>query len=119
MYEKKVTCIVCPVGCEITVRGEGGNIGFIEGYTCKRGEEYARNEFLHPVRILTSTAKISGAPEPLLPVRSSKPVPKELMLQCVEEIKKLNLTAPIKSHEVLIHNILGTGTDIIASANSQ
>ncbi len=45
MQEKKVICIICPEGCNITVRGEGYNIEFMKGHACKRGEEYARNEF--------------------------------------------------------------------------
>lgn len=119
MAEKKITCIVCPIGCEITVCGEGENITSIEGYTCKRGETYARNEFIHPVRILTSTAKIRGAAEPLVAVRSNKPVPKELLLDCMEEIKKLDLTAPIHRYDVLISNICNTGADIVATGNAE
>lgn len=70
--EKEIICTVCPMGCHITVTGEGDRVDSITGYTCKRGEEYGKQEFAHPVRILTSTVKLEGADQPLLPVRSEK-----------------------------------------------
>ena len=58
--EKEIICTVCPMGCHITVTGEGDRVDSITGYTCKRGEEYGKQEFAHPVRILTSTVKLEG-----------------------------------------------------------
>ena len=117
MAEKNITCIICPIGCEITVQGEGDRIDSITGHTCKRGEEYARSEFIHPTRILTSTAKVVGANVPLVPLRSSAPVPQELLFDCMAEIQKLEVKAPVKRYDVLIPNILGTGIDIVATGN--
>lgn len=117
MEEKIITCITCPQSCQITLKSEDGNLLSIEGYTCKRGEEYARNEFYHPVRILTSSAKVEGADVPLVSVRSNKPIPKELQINCIREIHKLRLHAPISRYDILIKNILNTGADIIATGN--
>lgn len=117
MQEKKITCIVCPIGCNITVCGEGDKIECIKGFTCKRGEEYARNEFINPVRILTSTVKVEGANIPLVPVRSNKPIPKQLLFKCMEEIRKLNVKAPVHRYDIMISDILGTGADIVATGN--
>ncbi len=113
--EKEIICTVCPMGCHIRVSGEGDRIDSIEGFTCKRGETYGRNEFSHPVRILTSTVKLSGGEETLLPVRSEKPVPKELVQAIVAELKKVEAAAPVKRHDVIVPNVLGTGVDIISS----
>ncbi len=115
--KKEIICTVCPMGCVITVEGENGKIDSIEGFTCQRGKTYAENEFISPVRILTSTAKISGAKCPLVAVRSKTPVPKDKLFDCMEEIKKLNLTAPVKRGDVLIANVCGTGVDIVSSAD--
>lgn len=117
MEEKKIICIICPIGCNITVRGEAECIECMEGYTCNRGEEYARNEFTHPVRILTSTIKVEGGITPLVPIRSNKPLPKELIFDCMRLIQNHNITAPVHSHDVLIPNIMGTGIDIIATGS--
>ena len=113
--EKEIICTVCPVGCHIKVTGEGDRIDSVEGFTCKRGEAYARSEFAHPVRILTSTVKLIGAAQPLLAVRSAAPIPKELLFDCMEELRKVTVKAPVHSHDVIIPNVLNTGVDIISS----
>lgn len=105
------------MGCEITVTGEGENIASVTGYTCPRGKKYAESEFVHPVRILTTTVKTQGSDAPLLAVRSEKPLPKELVGRCVEELRKVTVKAPVSIHTVVCENILGTGINIIASAN--
>ncbi len=117
--KKQIICTVCPTGCTITVEGEGKNITSIEGFTCPRGKQYAENEFVSPVRILTSTAKISGTKSPLIAVRSKTPVPKDKLFDCMDEIRKLNLKAPVKTGDVLIENVCGTGVDIVASGNAE
>lgn len=112
---KEIICTVCPTGCTIRVEGENGTITSIEGFSCPRGKVYAENEFISPVRILTSTAKVSGAKTPLVAVRSKTPVPKDKLFDCMEEIRKLNLSAPISRGDVLIANVCGTGVDIVAT----
>jgi len=117
--EKEIICTVCPMGCHIRVSGEDGRADRVEGFGCKRGENYARNEFVHPVRILTSTVALCGAAEPLLPVRSSVPVPKESIPACMQELRKICVSAPVKCHQVIAADILGTGADIIASDSAE
>lgn len=58
--KKEIICTVCPIGCHILAEGTKEEITSIEGYTCNRGKEYGTREFLHPVRILTSTVKVDG-----------------------------------------------------------
>ena len=54
------TCIVCPNSCLITVEESDGSLK-ITGNQCKRGEEFAKNEYTHPMRMFTSTMKIMNA----------------------------------------------------------
>ena len=112
---KEIICTVCPTGCTIRVEGENGNISSIEGFSCPRGKVYAENEFISPVRILTSTAKVKSAKTPLVAVRSKTPVPKDKLFQCMDEIRKLDLDTPVNRGDVLIANICGTGVDIVAT----
>ena len=35
--ERKLTCIVCPLGCELTVKTEGKCIVAVAGITCPKG----------------------------------------------------------------------------------
>ena len=119
MSEKIITCITCPIGCNIVVRGEGDTISYMEGSRCERGEEYARDEFINPVRILTTTIKVEGADTPLVPVRSDKPVPKELLFECMKIIKSVTVKAPVCRYDILVPDILGTGANICATGTAQ
>ena len=47
---KEMICIVCPRGCRMKV----DNNGNVEGNFCKRGEVYARQEAIRPLRMITS-----------------------------------------------------------------
>lgn len=117
--EKKIICIICPQGCNITVRGDldKGEIESIEGFTCKRGKNYAENEFIHPLRILTSSVKVEGASAPLVPVRTRTAIPKELLFKGMEEIRKITLNGKVECGDVIVENFLGTGVDLVASGS--
>ncbi len=115
--KRNIICTVCPMGCRMTVEGEGTNITKVEGFTCKRGEEYAKQEFVCPVRILTSTVKTDSASTPLLPVRSDGKLPKDIIIKCMEVLRSTSVKAPVKSHDVIIENICDTGINIIASGS--
>lgn len=112
---KEIICTVCPRGCSIQVDGDGKNALNIQGYGCRRGQVYAGNEYSNPVRILTTNVKIQGRENELLPVRSNKPLPKEKLLVCMEEIKKAVATLPVKTYDVIIEDICGTGVNIVAT----
>lgn len=113
--KKEIICTVCPMGCRITVEGEGEKILSVEGYTCKRGQQYASNEYAHPVRILTSTMKTDSEKTPLIPVRSKQLLPKEKIMDCMEVINKTCVKTPIKRYDILIEDICHTGIPIVAT----
>lgn len=113
--KKEIICTVCPMGCHITVEGEGENISSVTGFTCKRGEQYARNEFCHPARILTTTIKTDSDRNPLVPVRSESPVPKEKIMDCMKAINQAEAKAPVHVYDVLVENICNTGINIVAT----
>jgi CxxC motif-containing protein len=111
---KDIRCIICPTGCLVHVENVNGEL-IIEGHSCKRGEEYAREEFVSPRRILTTTMQVQNGFLPLVPVRSEKPLPKEKLKETLKEIAKMKIKAPIKMGDVLIENVLGLDINIIAS----
>ena len=114
---KVIRCIVCPTGCEIQAKKDKkGNIIF-EGYTCDRGLEYANQEFYEPKRILTTTIRVENGFLPLIPVRTDKPILKEKLSEALVEIAKTKVNAPIKMGDILIENILGLESNVIASRN--
>lgn len=113
--EKKIICIVCPIGCEIMVTGEKNSIQEISGHICKRGEIYASDEFLCPKRILTTTVKIDESKIPVISVRSQDPIPKDQMFNCMEILRNTIVSADVKCGDVIVENILDTGVDIIVT----
>ena len=114
--KRNITCIVCPQGCNLEVwYNENNEVKEIKGYACKRGLEYGWNESTNPVRMLTTTVRIDGGKLPVIPVRSSKPLPKDLLFECMNIIRKVRLKAPVSSGEVVVENILNTGVDIVTT----
>ena len=113
--KKEIICTVCPRGCHIMAQGNGEQMLSAEGYGCKRGLEYVSTEYAHPVRILTTTVKISGVQNDLLPVRSSQPIPKEKLFDCMGVIRDTVAKQPVHRYDVIIPNICGTGVDIVAT----
>ncbi|MHA2399370.1 MAG: DUF1667 domain-containing protein [Promethearchaeota archaeon] len=111
---RDIRCIVCPTGCLVHVENINGEL-IIEGHSCKRGEDYARDEFIAPKRILTTTMRVENGFLPLVPVRTDKPIPKEKLQETLKEIAKRKIKAPIKMGDVLIKNVIGLKANIIAS----
>ncbi len=117
MPNKKYVCIICPNSCEIDVEYSGKNITKISGQTCKKGEEYTRKEFTSPERGLTTSVPVHGGTIPLVSVKTSKTIPKELIKDAMAEISAARMNAPVKIGDPAIKNILGTGVDIVATKN--
>jgi len=116
MSEKRFICIICPVGCAVTVKSDSsGNITEILGNKCKKGDKYVRDEFTAPMRVFTSTVGIEGALFPRLPVRTSGLVPKNRIFDCMKEIEKVQVKAPVLVGDKIIADILGLGVDLIAT----
>ena len=113
--KKDIICTICPRGCTVTVEGTANEVTSVTGYGCKRGMEFATAEFTSPVRILTTTVKIDGQDNDLLPVRSANPLPKDKIFECMEIIRKASVKVPVNQHDVIVADICGTGVDIIAT----
>lgn len=109
-----MTCIVCPMGCSLTVEQTADGIK-VSGNTCPRGVQYAIAECTAPTRTLTSVLPVVGAD--MVSVKSSTPIPKEKLFACIELLRTVRLQAPVHIGDVLVPNILGTGADIIATKN--
>jgi len=110
---KKITCIGCPLGCEITVDSEGGKVTGITGQSCKKGEAFAASEATDPRRILTTTMRTESGG--LVPVKSDRPVRKDMLFACMREINKTIARTPVQIGDVIIKDILGTGANIVAT----
>lgn len=112
---RMMNCIMCPLGCEMTVTIEDGAVTSVTGNTCPRGPKYAHDEVTAPKRMLTSTVQVEGGLLPLLPVVSKSTLPKESILDCAAALRQIKITAPVAEGQIIVENILGLGVDIVAS----
>ena len=113
--KRELTCIVCPIGCQLTATIENGTVTEVTGNTCPRGKQYAIDECTNPVRTITTTARTSN--DSVIPVKTDRPIPKNLMFECMKEINRSVVTLPAKIGDVVIENLLGTGVDVVVTAN--
>ncbi len=111
---KSFTCIRCPNGCEVTVDLETKET---KGNLCPRGREYALEELVEPKRTISSSVLVVGGVLPLVSVRLTNPIPKDHIFQAMEEIRKLQVHAPVKAGTVLISRLLGFESDVVATKN--
>ena len=114
---KELICIVCPQGCHLKVEEENGLT--VTGHSCPRGAEYGKMELTHPTRVVTSTVKCEGGLYPRCPVKTDRPVPKELMFRVMEALEGVTLAAPVAVGQVVVENVCGAGANIVATRNIQ
>lgn len=115
MEQKNLTCIGCPLGCQLTVELENGEVISVIGNTCKRGDDYARKEVTSPTRIVTSTVKVTGGNVPTVSVKTKSDIPKGKIFDCAKALKEVMVQAPIAIGDVVLENVAGTGVDIVAT----
>lgn len=111
---RELTCISCPIGCQLTVTMEEGKVVSVAGNTCPRGEVYAIHEVTHPVRTLTTTMAVSNRAGVMLPVKSDNPIPKEKMMDVMRLVNQTKVEAPVSMGQILIADV-AEGCNIVAA----
>ena len=97
---KELICIVCPRGCRLTADIRGEQVS-VTGNTCPRGEVYAVNEALHPVRTVTATVRAANRENTMIPVKTAAPIPKEQMMALMAALRTHTVCAPVSLGQVL------------------
>jgi CxxC motif-containing protein len=116
MESREIICIVCPLGCQMEVSVDDSSKGYtVRGNSCKRGEQYGIKELTNPTRVLTTTVRLKNSLLKRLPVRSDSPIPKDIMFNCMKELNSIEVEAPIKTGDIIVSNIMGTGVNIIST----
>lgn len=108
---RTLTCIVCPVGCELEVFTDGEIKVF--GNSCPRGEKYAKTECTNPTRTVTSTMVCDNGE--FVSVKTDKPICKKDIFECMKIINNETARLPISIGDVIIKNVFGS--NIIATKN--
>lgn len=115
--KKDFVCIGCPLGCNITVETDNGEIKNIAGNTCPRGADYVTKELTDPRRIVTSLVRVQGGALPVVSVKTAADIPKDHIRDCVKALKMVELPAPVRMGDVVVENVCGTGVNIVATAS--
>ena len=112
---REMICINCPMGCRLTVDDSDlANIK-VSGNTCPRGVTYAQNEVTAPKRMVTGSVKVRGGNLAMCSVKTKEAIPKQLIFDCLEQLKNVTLNAPVKIGDVVIANVCDCGVDVIAT----
>ena len=111
---RELICINCPMGCPLTVTLENGEVVSVSGNACKRGDTYARQECVAPLRMVTAVAPVQDREMPVS-LKTRTPIPKKLIDDCMRAIMEKPFDAPIAAGDVLIPDVCGTGVDVIAT----
>lgn len=114
---KEMVCITCPLGCRLELEIEDGDIKAVYHNSCKRGIDYANQEYYDPRRMVTATAPIEHAPVKRIPVRTSEPIPVKHINALLNAIYSLDLEAPLQIETPVITNFADTGVDVITTRN--
>jgi len=110
-----MTCIGCPLGCRLELTHLDGEIIRVEGYGCKKGDTYARQEFSDPRRNFATTITLDHGELPRLPVKTAQPIPKGKLLEAARFLHTLRVSAPVTVGQVIVPDILNTGVAIVAT----
>ncbi len=118
MPEDKLICIGCPLGCEATLTlNDQGEVTKITGCKCKQGQQYVLEEHRNPVRVLTATLLTQSSSQPLLPVRTNRPILKTKLKEAARFLAQVRTRPPIRAGQVILPNLLDTGADLVATAD--
>lgn len=115
--KRTFTCIVCPNGCEVEAEYESDRILSVIGNLCPKGVTYVTQELVDPRRTIASSVRVIGGALPLASVRLTIPIPKDRIFDVMAEINRQILPAPVHIGQVVLHNVLGLGSDVIVTKN--
>lgn len=115
MEKRTLTCIGCPLGCAVIVELDNGEIIRVTGNTCKRGDDYARKEVTHPMRVVTSTVRVTGGELPVVSVKTEHDIPKEKIMDVMNSLADISVPAPVRIGDIILENVAQTGINIVAT----
>ena len=113
--KRNLTCIVCPIGCNLEVIIEDGKVINVTGNTCPRGKVYANDECTNPKRVVTTTIMCDNGK--VLPVKTSTSIPKDKVFECMNIINSTICKLPVKVGDIIIKDVFGA--NIVATKNME
>jgi len=99
----------------LVVSGEPPSL-IVTGHQCPKGEAYALQEILSPMRTLTSTVRTVFPDFPMLPVRTSGDIPLGEVFAVMKRLRTVTVERRLCIGDVVIPSGWG-GVDVIATAD--
>lgn len=115
MEMRELTCIGCPLGCQVRVEMDAGEVKNISGNTCPKGESYARREVTAPTRTVTTTIRVTDGVTAMASVKTKEEIPKDKIFDCIKALKNVTVEAPVHIQDVILDDVAGTGVAMIAT----
>ena len=110
--ERNIICIICPRGCPMVAKVTQEGIT-VTGHTCPKGEQYAIDECVSPVRTVTATVRVANRTDTMVSVKTEQPVAKDSMMAVMAALRSMTVDAPLAIGDKVLRNICGT--DIIVT----
>ena len=85
--------------------------------SCKRGVEYAQQEYYDPKRMVTTTATVSGGILKRVPVCTSESIGVEHIESMLQAVHQLTITAPLPIGTAVLKNFAETGVYVKTTRN--
>lgn len=114
--KRNLICITCPRGCAMTAEIQGETVT-VTGNSCPKGEEYAINECLHPMRTVTATVRVANRENTMVSVKTEYPVPKVNMMDVMALLRETCVNAPVAIGDVVLPDVFGTRIVITKNIN--
>lgn len=105
-------CIMCPMGCPLTIEEKDGVIS-VSGHTCPRGKKYGEQEYVSPVRVLTTLVKRDDGG--MASAKTSSPIPKDKVREAAEYVGKLTISSDSKIGDVIEKDFFKEGVDLVVT----
>lgn len=114
MTKREMVCIVCPMGCTLTIEQKNEAL-LVTGNRCPRGEQYAKQELTAPLRNIASTVRVHNGVLPVVPVKTDREIPKEKIFAAMALINAVEVEAPVRCGECIIPHLFGTEANIVVT----
>ena len=112
VMKRDLICIICPRGCSLCADIQNDQV-VVTGNACPKGQEYAVNECINPVRTVTATVRVSNRHNTMVSVKTCVPVAKDKMMDVMQTLRTIQVQAPVNIGDVIAKDVCGS--DIVVT----
>ena len=105
--KRDMICIICPRGCALQAEIMPNTVT-VTGNACPKGQEYAINECINPVRTVTATVRVANRHNTMASVKTLTPVAKDRMMEVMNVLRNTQIQAPAKIGDVILSDVCGS-----------